>query len=67
VKASSRFFKAAWAARFRRRGFAAPSSGRQRRKKLLLRWVMGDGAAKASGPASKNFLVLFFKKVPLPS
>jgi hypothetical protein len=39
---------------------------KKRSKKLLLFRVMGCDGDEAHGPVSRSFLVLFFKKEPLP-
>jgi len=59
--ASTSFFEPSLAARFRLRGFAAPSSGRQEAKKLLS--PLGFSRATSTAPASiKVFLRSFFFK-----
>ena len=60
-RASGSFFEEFWAARFRLRGCAAASSGRQEPKKLLI--PLGRCWRDRDRPASKKFFAeLFFKK-----
>jgi len=63
-QASGSFFEEFWAARFRLRGCAAASSGRQEPKKLLI--PLGDSRVTSIAHLSRNFLRRFFlKKRPL--